>query len=77
MNTENGLWIDSPELAEELARQLRDMMSPDSAWQVGLDDEGKLQWTSAEGTVSKQPAREESQRIVDWIFRLMPIESQL
>jgi putative cardiolipin synthase len=77
LNTENGLYIESPELAMELAREFDRMMAPDNAWRVFLNDENKLRWESSEGTVSSQPARSFGQRVSDFFFRLIPIESQI
>ena len=78
INTENGLYIESPELAAELAALLDTMMHPDNSWRVHLDEEKRtLYWESSEGTVRIQPARSFSQRISDFFFRLLPVESQL
>lgn len=78
INTENGLYIESPELAEELAAKFERLMLPENAWRVHLDEEEQtLYWTSSKGTVHSQPARGFFQRISDFFFRLLPIESQL
>jgi len=77
INTENGMLIDSPDLADELATFVDQLMSPENSWQVYLDEQKRMRWKSSEGVVSRQPARKFSQRIADFIFRLMPIESQL
>ncbi len=77
INTENGLYIESAAIAEQLVAMLEEMMAPENAWHVGRDDEGNLFWTSAEGTVTRQPARSGGQRVADFFFRLLPIESQL
>ena len=78
INTENGLYIESPELAEELAKIFEALMLPENAWRVHLDEEEQtLYWTSSKGTVHSQPARSFFQRISDFFYRLLPIESQL
>jgi putative cardiolipin synthase len=78
INTENGLYIESPELAEELAAKFEKLMLPENAWRVQPDeDEQTLYWTSSKGTVHSQPARSFFQRISDFFFRLLPIENQL
>ena len=77
INTENGMIIDSPDLADELATFIDQLMSPENSWQVYLDEKNRMRWKSSEGVVSRQPARKFSQRIADFIFRLIPIESQL
>jgi putative cardiolipin synthase len=77
INTENGLLIESAELGEQLAALLDKLMSPEVAWQVLLDENGALRWESAQGAVTSQPARSGGQRVSDFFFRLLPIESQL
>ena len=78
INTENGLYIESPELAKQLATMFDAMMAPENAWRVYLDkEEQTLRWESSAGTVDMQPARSFGQRISDFFFRLLPIESQL
>jgi len=78
INTENGLYIESAELAQELAEKIDALMLPENAWQVHLDKEKQtLYWQSDQGTVTMQPARSFIQRIADFFFRWLPIESQL
>ena len=78
INTENGLYIESPELAAEMAAKFEHLMLPENAWQVHLDkEEQALYWTSSEGTVHSQPERHFFQRISDFFYRLLPVESQL
>ena len=77
INTENGLYIESPDLAKELAEQFDKMILPENAWRVYLNKENQLRWESGAETVSLQPARGFGQRIADFFFRLLPIESQL
>jgi putative cardiolipin synthase len=77
LNTEMGLMITSPALAGEIAGLVERDMSPRNAWQVSLDEEGRLVWHSAAGTTSMQPARHFGQRIADFFFGLLPIKDQL
>lgn len=77
INTENGLYIDSPGLCGQLAREFEALMAPDNAWRVYLNHDNALRWESSSGTTSIQPARSFWQRIADFFFRLLPIESQL
>ena len=77
INTENGLLIHSSSFCSELADLLETFMAPESAWRVIVDNNGKLQWTSARGTVDKAPARSFSQRLGDFFFRWLPLENQL
>jgi putative cardiolipin synthase len=77
INTENGLYIESPGFCGLLAAKFETLMSPDNAWYVYLNEDNQLRWASRAGTVSIQPARSFMQRISDFFFRLMPIEKQL
>ncbi|MEH6584693.1 MAG: phospholipase D family protein [Halioglobus sp.] len=77
LNTENGIYIESKELCGELSELLNSFTQPENAWSVTLDDTGKLRWQSYEGTTSSQPALGLGQRISDFFFRILPIESQL
>jgi putative cardiolipin synthase len=77
LNTENGLYIESPELCGQLAAQIDTLMLPENSWRVYLDENDRMKWESSSGTVSRQPARHFGQRISDFFLRLLPIESQI
>ena len=72
INTESGIFIDSPGLARELAGLMNRDMDPVNAWQVRLDANGKPYWTNSDETVERQPARNFFQRIMDVVFRVFP-----
>ena len=74
INTEAGAIIQSPGLAADLVELMERDMSPENAWQVFLDDDGKPYWVNSEETVYKQPARSGSQRVMDKIFKVVPKE---
>jgi putative cardiolipin synthase len=72
LNSEMGVIVDSPPLAEKLAeRMLRDMDGANS-WQVVRTDGGELRWRSSAGELSRQPARGFMQRIENVIFKFFP-----
>ena len=50
--------------------------APENAWRVMLDGQGRLIWVNSDETVTRQPARNAWQRVMDWLFRILP-ESQL
>ena len=77
INTENGLYIESKGLCGQLAEQFDTLMAPENAWRVYLNEDNQLRWESSAGTVSIQPARSFWQRVADFFWGLMPIESQL
>ncbi len=76
LNTEMGMIVSSPGLAEEIAKIAERDMEPANSWQVLLDDDGGLYWESAEGIVKRQPAQSSWQRIQMWFFGIAP-EGQL
>jgi hypothetical protein len=51
-------------------------MDPANAWQVKLTAEGKLVWVNSDETVTRQPARNFWQRIMDVLLKILP-ESQV
>jgi putative cardiolipin synthase len=61
LNTELGLIIDSPALAEAIA----------------LDDKGRLIWVSGDKVIQKEPARTFWQRFQSGFFGLFNLDSQL
>jgi putative cardiolipin synthase len=71
-NTEMGVLIDDPELAEELAQLAEELMQPENSWQVKLNDEGKLVWQSGDDIRTRQPAQNFWQRVMDLFFKLFP-----
>ncbi len=72
INTEMGVIVDSPELAEDLAAVILRDMHGDNAWHVTIDDKGALAWTNSEETVTKQPARDGMQRVMNVIMKVGP-----
>jgi putative cardiolipin synthase len=77
LNTENGLYIESPGLCGELDAFFDEMMSPENAWRVTMTPDYNLFWESNSGKTGMQPARSFFQRISDFFFRLIPMEGQL
>ena len=77
INTEMGLVIEDPVLGQQLAQVAERDMSPENAWRVGLDENGKLFWESADQRVTSQPARTFWRRIGDAFFLILPIKDQL
>ena len=76
LNTEMGMVVVSPGLAEEVAAIAERDMRPENSWQVRLDEHGKLLWESSSGVVTRQPAQNGWQRFQAWIFGILP-EDQL
>jgi len=78
LNGETVLIIHSPELAQRVAADIETGMAPDNSWQVSLDADGRLRWTSATGTVwSHEPETGWWRRFKSGLFSLLPIEKYL
>lgn len=72
INTEMGAFVDSPELAEDLAQIIERDMSEENAWHVQMDKEGNIFWKNSEGTLTEQPARDGMQRVMKVLMKLGP-----
>lgn len=86
INTEIGLIIDSPELAQKLAARFNAMVQPENAYRLVLrssspDDCPHLVWdTQIEGKdveYDKEPSSSEWQRIKVNILSLLPLDDEL
>ena len=77
INSENGLLIESVELASELTDFIEYLTAPENAYEVTINEKNRLQWTSSDRTLEAQPARGGMQGFVDLFGGLLPIESQL
>ena len=76
LNTEEGLIVHSPKLTEQLYQHISSMVEPANSWKLEYDSKGRIVWRGLE-TLTRQPARGMSQRIIDSLTRWLPIESQL
>jgi putative cardiolipin synthase len=74
LNSEMGVVIESPDLAQKLADIMDRGMLPDNSWRVELDAKGKLRWVSGSGTLTRQPALGFMQRVIDVLYTLFPEE---
>jgi len=72
VNSEMGVVVDSPGLAQALARAMERDMQPENAWRVTLDAQGQVRWTAGDTTLTSQPARSFWQRVEDVIFMAFP-----
>jgi putative cardiolipin synthase len=72
INSEMGVIVDSPDLAQKLADVMARDMSPENSWRVELDPEGDLRCVSGNEVLTSQPARGFMQRVQDVIFMMFP-----
>jgi putative cardiolipin synthase len=77
LNTEMGLLIDSPELNTAIRKAFLIDFSPKSSWKLQLSDDGDISWSSVDETLTQQPAGNIGQRIMDFLFGLFPIDSEM
>jgi putative cardiolipin synthase len=86
LNTEIGLIIDSPELAEEIARRFEAMVRPVNSYQLLLqphegEDEPKLVWHTEESgkliDYETEPAQSDWQRLEVKGLSILPIGKEL
>lgn len=76
LNTEQGIFVDSPQTAAQLEDMFREDCAGDRAWAVTLDD-GDLLWSDGTTTHDSSPEASAGRRFQAWIARVLPIESQL
>jgi putative cardiolipin synthase len=67
-NTEIGLLVESPQLAEHLHRAFEQDLKPDNSWRVQQDENGLIFWKSRGDKRYTQPAKSFWQRILDWLL---------
>ena len=79
INTELGVIIKSPDLAQNLAEQLVAAI-PGKTYEVFLDEKERLRWRTDEGKVviyDKEPNTSWGQRFMAGFMRILPIRGQL
>ena len=80
LNTEMGVIIDDPALARFFAERIDEAL-PTQAWEVYLNEDGKIRWLGHEGGEivihDKEPKTSWGQRFMAGFYRILPIRSQL
>ena len=77
INTEMGFLVTSEAFNQNLRMALEGDFSTDNAWQLQLQEDGRVFWVAADQTLESQPAESFMQRIEDWFFSHLPIEDEL
>jgi putative cardiolipin synthase len=81
LNTEMGVLVDSPELAEQLREQFDFNASPDLSYRPALEKHDELVWydrhDGRERRSEHEPDASVGRRLSVTLIRLLPIESQL
>jgi phosphatidylserine/phosphatidylglycerophosphate/cardiolipin synthase-like enzyme len=82
INTEAGLFVESPELAARVINYLDEGVAAQNAYRVLLDADGRLAWViEAEGQTrryyAKDPQSAAGQRATAGLIGILPVEGQL
>ena len=81
INTEAGLYIESPELAAQVIAWMDEGVLPENSYRVLLDRDGKLTWVTRddgqEVVYHKDPLSTGWQRFVAGFIGILPVEGQL
>ena len=76
LNTEQGVLVAHPVLAAELRAIFERELQGARSWQVSLRD-GRLHWTDGRQNLDSEPDANGRQRVLAWLMRVLPVESQL
>lgn len=81
INTEAGLYVESPELAAQVVAWMDEGVLPENSYRVRLDEDGKLSWVTRddgrEVVYHQDPESTAWQRFTAGLIGLLPIEDQL
>jgi len=81
INTEAGLYVESPELAAQVIEYMDEGIRPENSYRVLLDENGDLHWVTevdgAEVRYGDEPATTFGQRFMSGFIMLLPVEHQL
>ena len=76
LNTELGVVLRSPGLIDALRGSFQTLILPENSWRVTITENG-LRWTSSAGTIDKEPAKSNMQRIKSQLLRAVQVSNQL
>jgi putative cardiolipin synthase len=81
INTEAGLYVDSPELASQLLVYMDEGVRPENSYHLLLDEDGDLAWITEDDGVEVRydvdPLSTFGQRFMSGFIEILPVESQL
>ena len=77
LNTEAGVLVHQPELAQALAGLFRHWTSDEFAFELKLDANDQLRWESAGQSWDREPHASRFRRTAAWFLGWLPIEGQL
>jgi putative cardiolipin synthase len=76
LNCEQGIFVESPEIATQLKQIFAMDSAGDRAWSVTLVD-GQPRWNDGTRTWDESPDASASRRFQAWLARVLPLHSQL
>jgi putative cardiolipin synthase len=76
LNTEQGVLATHPAIAAELRAIFERQLQGQRSWHVTLV-EGELRWSDGSQTLDGEPGAGTRQRVLAWLMRVLPVESQL
>ena len=81
LNTEIGLYVESPQLAAQVIEYMDEGVQPKNSYRLQLDADGNLEWATETGgqpeSYSKDPGASFWQRFVSGFIGILPVEGQL
>jgi len=81
LNTEAGLYVESPELAAQVLEYMNQGVRPENSYQVLLDESGDLYWvTEVDGAAARydeEPEATFGQRFMSGFIMMLPVDHQL
>lgn len=81
LNTETALIIDSPELADQVAKSIEENMRAENSWHVESDEKGLIRWVTEHNGVEEvsthEPATGLWRRSQVAFYKLFPLEKYL
>ncbi len=79
--TEAGLYVESPELSQQLIDYMNEGVEPENSYRVVLDEDGDLIWiTEIDGKevrYHEEPETSFWQRFLSGFIKMLPVEHQL
>lgn len=76
LNCEQGIFVDSAEVAAQIDEIFRIDSAPQHAWSVALRD-GELEWSDGANRWKSSPEASGGRKFQAWLARVLPVESQL
>lgn len=76
LNTEQGVLLANPTIAQEMQRLFLTQAKPERAWRVSLIDE-QLHWQDDDQDYTAEPGTGVGRRMLTWLIGLLPIERHL